>query len=136
MREDRVLECLDGWLALKFAPAALSGTIRELQELPDSCPRNAGTASGKGVVSATGDERTSRILAAENAARAIQSAGQGGRVDLYSALGLMVTYDPCQRRVAAEARLVPLKELGARRRDSAPERPWVLAAEFTLDGGR
>ena len=136
VREDRVLERLDGWLALKFAPAALSATIRELQELPDSCPRNAGTASGKGVVSATGDERTSRILAAENAARAIQSAGQGGRVDLYSALGLMVTYDPCQRRVAAEARLVPLKESGARRRDSAPERPWVLAAEFTLDGGR
>ena len=136
VREDRVVECLDGWLALKFAPAALSATIRELRALPADSPRDAGGVGGKSSPLAVRDRRSNR-MAAKNAARVIQSADRVDRVDLYSALGLTVTYDPRQRRVAAEARLVPHEEPGTRRRDNSIERPWVLAAEFILgDGSR
>lgn len=83
----------------------------------------------------TQKEITSLVTEVEGIMQALKDADPADKAEVYSRLGVTLTYHPNEKRVAAEARPASIMYVGACPRGVCTTKPMPPTTEFMLDGG-
>jgi site-specific DNA recombinase len=78
------------------------------------------------------EEITNLVTEVGAVMEALEEPDPADKAQVYSRLGVTLTYHPNETRVAAEARPASIMYVGACPRGTAPKSPHLLTAEFSL----